>query len=88
MTFNLISSKDRLPKLWKTYFVIVDGRKDIVNIPWIQKHLARWPDHEFYWLEEEEIFPPAKKKPGPKPRPKAIIPPYQFPGERRPWDKD
>jgi hypothetical protein len=61
--YRLVSCLDRLPEIWQTYFILADGRKDIVTIPWMQKHRIRYPDHEFFWLEEVSLN---EKKPLPK----------------------
>jgi hypothetical protein len=65
MQFKTVSTEDRLPTLWETYFVLIDGRKDIVTMPWILKRVERYPENPFFWLEvvtEEKTPPPVKKK--------------------------
>jgi hypothetical protein len=52
MVYRPISTAERLPKMWVTYFIIIDGRKDIVTLPWINKRVERYPESPFIWLEQ------------------------------------
>jgi len=63
MVYRPVSTAERLPKMWVTYFIIMDGRKDIVTLPWINKRVERYPESPFIWLEEisEQVIHKKKK---------------------------
>jgi hypothetical protein len=62
-TLRPILTSDRLPTMWTTYFIVMDGRKDIQHLTWILKRVERYEESPFIWYEEvKEQEPPAKRK--------------------------
>lgn len=69
-----ISSDNRKPKLLGSYFVYVDGAKDVMRLESILKYCERHPNNKILWLDESE---PQKKsgkiKNNQTPAPKSVF---------------
>ena len=61
-TLRPILTSDRLPTMWTTYFIVMDGRKDIQHLTWISKRVERYPESPFIWYEEVKEQEVTKRK--------------------------
>jgi hypothetical protein len=61
--YNLVSSNDRMPLKWQSYFCLFDGRKDICRLDFLEKYHDRYPEKEFFWMEEVRIDSKGKSLP-------------------------
>lgn len=59
---HFVSSSERTPKIWDTYFVLIDGVKNIMHNDEIDKYLARHPDKEILWLCDPKQKAPLNAK--------------------------
>lgn len=78
---NWLNSKKKFPTKWQSYFVKIDGRKDICRLDWLIKWSERYPEKHFEWLDDDKEYPEEKKK---KAIASAVKKTEVF--SKRPWD--
>lgn len=56
-----VNVQDRLPELRRSYFTLIDNRKDICRIEELRHFKEKYPERTILWLEECDPLAPVHR---------------------------